>query len=116
MLIVLQLGKLSCKLSVTDLWLALQDHRSVLCPAVLDMAAYVASGTFGMVSTKYDAVAFVKHQGQAPTCGHYSTITRPGAGSDCPWSEHDDGELRICKQPFAASSTICMALYQRQSV
>ena len=100
--------------SVTDLCLALQDHRSALCPAVLDMAAYVASGAFGMVSTKYDAIAFVRHQGQEPTCGHYTTTTRSDAISD--WVQHSDAELKLCKQPFAASSSVFMALYQRRSV
>lgn len=98
--------------SVTDLRVALQDHRPILCPAVLDMAAYASSGTFGMAPSLYDAVAFVRHQGQSPTCGHYTTITKHDGGSA--WVEHSDAELNLCQQPFAASSQSLIAIYQRR--
>ena len=98
--------------SVTDLWLALQDHSPVLCPAVLDMAAYASSGTFGMTPSIYDAVAFVRHQGQSPTYGHYTTITKHDGGSH--WVNHNDAELQLCQQPFAASSQSLIAIYQRR--
>ena len=91
---------------MTDLWLALQDHRPILCPAVLDMAAYKSDGTYSMVPTVY-AKAFkdkFRHYTTTTRCGHYTTTTRSDASSD--WVEQNDAELQLCKQPFAASSSV----------
>jgi len=101
--------------SLTDCCSELQRHTAVACPAVLDMAAYTSTGTFSASSTLYDAVAYVSHEGESPTEGHYTATTR-GKADNSQWICHNDDEVSPCMTPFAPCQTKFMVIYRKRDV
>jgi len=79
------------------------------------MAAYTSTATFSASSTLYDAVAYVSHEGDTLTEGHYTATTR-GEADNSQWICHSDDKLSPCMTLFAPCKTKFMVIYRKRDV